>query len=177
MIDEKRSIWSVNVVKSVAESRLQCKVQKHMINRVMKEDFDLSYKQVRRIPFQGNIERNKVMRFGYAKRMLEVYQVGKRVINIDESWLAHADFHQKRWSRRGLRNTAADKKLSKKVNIIAAISNLGECWYSLLTCPVDSQVFRLFMSQLIDALDSEDPAWRNETIFLIDGVSKILINC
>ena len=37
------------------------------------------------------------MRMKYAKKMLEVLAEGKRVINIDETWLPHLDFRNKKW--------------------------------------------------------------------------------
>ena len=61
--------------------------------------------------------------------------------------------------------------MSAKINIIAAISNFGECWYALLTCPIDGQIFRLFILQLSNLLETQDPVWRTRTVFLIDGVS------
>ena len=64
-----------------------------MIRNVLKTKFNLSYKKIRRIPFTGNLERNKVLRSLYAQKMLSVYLSGKRVINVDESWIPHADFH------------------------------------------------------------------------------------
>lgn len=64
-----------------------------MVRDVLKTKFHLSYKKIRRIPFTGNSERNKVLRSLYAQKMLKVYQSVKRVINVDESWIPHADFH------------------------------------------------------------------------------------
>ena len=60
---------------------------------MLKKKFRLSYKKIRRIPFSGNSERSKVLRSLYAQEMLRVYQSGKRVINVDESWIPYADFH------------------------------------------------------------------------------------
>ena len=84
--------------------------------------------------------------------MLGIYQSEKRVINVDETWVPHADFHQKRWKRRGLRNTAPDKALSQKINIITALSSDGEVWLALTTCNTDSNVLMIFMTHLAKAL-------------------------
>ena len=104
--------------------------------------------------------------------MLSVYQSGKRVINVDESWIPHADFRQRRWARRDSRNTAPDKTLSRKINIITAMSSDGEVWMALTTCNTDTNVLMLFMSHLAKALTKESVDWRNNTVFLLDGVSN-----
>lgn len=105
--------------------------------------------------------------------MFEVYQTGQRVINVDESWIPVSDFNRRRWRRRGLDNSAPDKTLSQKVNIITAMSSDGEVWVALTTCNTDSNVLMLFMSKLANTLTKEQSNWRSSTVFLLDGVSII----
>ena len=63
----------------------------------MKEDFRMSYRVVKRVPYHGNSERCKVLRMLYAKHMLSYLRQGKRIINIDETWLPHLDFRRSMW--------------------------------------------------------------------------------
>ena len=93
MINEKQSIWSVKLIQDLVKEKSNCFVPSYMIRHVLKTKFNLSYKKIRRIPFTGNLERNKVLRSLYAQKMLSVFRSGKRVINVDESWIPHADFH------------------------------------------------------------------------------------
>ena len=72
------------------------------------------------------------MRMLYAKKMFELLEQGKRIINIDETWLPHLDFRNKKWRRRGEPNTMSTKSLSHKVNMIAGIDTNG-CLYLSLT--------------------------------------------
>ena len=81
-----------------------------------------------------------------------MFQNGQRIINIDESWIPSADFRRKRWKRRGMINTAPDKALSEKINIITAMSSDGDVWISLTTCNTDSEVLMLFMTKLASEL-------------------------
>ena len=67
----------------------------------------------------------------YAKKMIELLDEGKRIINIDETWLPHLDFRSKKWCQRGEKNTVATKTLSHKVNMIAAIDTDGNLYLSL----------------------------------------------
>ncbi len=70
-----------------------------------------------------------------------------------------------------MRNTAPDKILSQKINIITAWSSDGEVWIALTTCNTDSDVLILFMRYLAAALGKESADWRDSTVFVLDGVS------
>ena len=49
-------------------------------------------------------------------------------------------------------NTAPDKLLSQKVNIISAVASDGEVWFALTTCNTNSDVMMLFMTRLASEL-------------------------
>ena len=66
MIVEKQSIWSVKLVQDLVKNEYDCTVPAHLICSILKKKFNLSYKKIRRIPFTGNLERNKVLRSLYA---------------------------------------------------------------------------------------------------------------
>ena len=68
-------------------------------------------------------------------------------------------------------NTASKKALSQKINIITAMSSDGEVWVALTTCNTDSDVLILFMTKLASELTRQSNDWRNNTIFVLDGVS------
>ena len=142
-----------------------------MVLDVLKGSHNLSYRKIKRVPFQGNSERCRVLRSLYARKMLTLYQSPQRVINIDESWIPEADFRRRRWKRRGMINTAPDKLLSQKVNIISAVASDGEVWFALTTCNTNSDVMMLFMTRLASELTKQSKDWRSSTIFLLDGVS------
>ena len=73
IIKEKQSIWSVKLIQGFVKEESNCVVSAYMIRGVLKTEFNLSYKKIRRIPFTGNLERNKVLRSLYAQKMLQVY--------------------------------------------------------------------------------------------------------
>ena len=61
----------------------------------------------------------------YAKKMLSLLEAGKRIINIDETWLPHFDYRSKKWRQRGEQNTVSYKPLSHRVSMIAALDTEG----------------------------------------------------
>ena len=66
MIVEKQSIWSVKLIQDLVKHESDCTVPAYMILSILKKKFNCSYKKIRRIPFTGNLERNKVLRSLYA---------------------------------------------------------------------------------------------------------------
>ena len=69
-------------------------------------------------------------------------------------------------------NTAPDKVLSQKINIITALASDGEVWIALTTRNTDSDVLMLFMTHLASELTKKYKNWRSTTAFLLDGVSS-----
>ena len=91
----------------------------------------MSYRLLKRAAYQGNSQRCLVTRMLYAKKMLSLLEAGKRIINIDETWLPHLDFRNKKWRGRGEPNTMSTKSLGHKVNMIAAVDTDGRLYVSL----------------------------------------------
>ena len=85
----------------------------------------MRYKKVKRSPFHGNSERCLLLRQMFAKTLLATLISGKRVINIDETWLPHTDFRRKKWRVKGDHNSAPLKDNTYRVNMIAALDNEG----------------------------------------------------
>ena len=107
----------------------------------------------------------------YAKKMLSLLDQGKRIINIDETWLPHLDFRNKKWRQRGERNTISSKALSYRVNMIAAVDTDGRLYLSLTQFNTDSDVMMMFLSRLAANLSQEDPGWREDTYWLLDNAA------
>ena len=62
------------------------------VKTIMKDDLGLGYRLTRKVPVQGNSERCLVLRQQYAMNMLPLLRDGKRILNIDESWLNEVNF-------------------------------------------------------------------------------------
>ena len=107
----------------------------------------------------------------YAKKMLALLEQGARVINIDETWLPHLDFRNKKWRQRGEENSMSSKPLSHRVNIIAALDTNGRLYLSLTQFNTDSNVMLMFLSRLAKVLTEESKDWRSNTYFLLDNAS------
>ena len=67
----------------------------------------------------------------YGKTLLELLHSGKRIINIDESWLPSMSFTRKKWCVRGQKNTHPFRDFSQRVNMIVALDTSGRVYLSL----------------------------------------------
>ena len=137
--------------------------------RVLKCKLKMSYRKIKRVPFQGNSERCKVLRCLWAKAFFDILKQGDRVITIDETWLPATDYRVRKWKKRGMLNTLNEAPMGYKVNLIVAVSTDGEVWASLTQCNTDTDVMMMFMSRLATVLSSESSNWRENTVFTMDG--------
>jgi len=138
---------------------------------MLKNGADMTYKKIKRLSVQTNMQRCLVLRSLYAARMIYYLLEDYRVINVDESWLSTADCRNMKWGARGKPNTLSMPLLTSKVNLIAAIDTGGKSYLSMTQSNVDTEVFLSFMIKLVALLDEEGPNWRPRTVFLIDGAS------
>ena len=73
-------------------------VGQKQIRQVMKEDFNLSFVRTKKLNLQANSDMALIKRQQYALKMLDLLSDGKRIINIDESWLNETSFIRKTWA-------------------------------------------------------------------------------
>ena len=88
-------------MKSIAQQNNNLKLGDQLVYRVMKQQFSMSYRKMKQIPTQANLPRATVLRQKYALVLLPLLASGKRIINIDESWLPHLDFRNHKWAPKG----------------------------------------------------------------------------
>ena len=108
----------------------------------------MRYKRVKRIPFRGNSERCLVLRQQYAKFMLGLLSSGRRVINIDETWINQTDFRRMKWRQRGETNSLPCRQVNPRVSLLTAIDTSGRVYFAATQVNTNSDIFLLFMSKL-----------------------------
>lgn len=124
-------IWKAKDVQKMVQESSGTSVTLPEVRKVFKRDFGLRYKLIKRVPFHGNTPRCLVLRQLYAKAMLGALSSGKRVINIDETWIPHTDFRRKKWRAKGDNNSVPLKSLGFRVNMIAAVDTEGNVYLTL----------------------------------------------
>ena len=101
--------------------------------------------------------------------MLELLEQGKHIINIDESWINDTNFTRKMWCPTDAAATITQRAVTPRLTLIAALDTEGRLYYALTHANTDSDVLLVFMKHLMRQLDSENPSWAENTVFLLDG--------
>ena len=122
-ITSKQSIQSARAIREHVNQQHGMTVSTRIVLAMLKGQFKLSYRKVKKVSLSGNSEYNRVRRMLYARKMLELYGEGVHVVNIDESWLPESDFSRRNWDRRGDSHSLPANPLGRKVNMIAAVSS------------------------------------------------------
>ena len=76
MIEDRQSIWNVKQIQGLVKEKHDLAVPANLVLAVLKKQFRLSYRKIKRVPYSGNTERSKALRSLYAQKMLAVYQSG-----------------------------------------------------------------------------------------------------
>ena len=91
----------------------------------------MSYRAAVKLPKQGNTERCIVLRQQYAMVILPLLELGQRIVNVDESWLAETSFIRKMWSPKKDASSISTKFVAPRLSLLAAIDTEGRSWFAL----------------------------------------------
>ena len=72
--------------------------------------------------------------------MFEILSLGKRVINVDESWIPETNYNRNMWYPKYTPCTISDKFMSPRLALIAALDTDGNVYFSLTHANTDSNV-------------------------------------
>ena len=78
---------------------------------------------------------------------------------------------RKRWIQKGSSNYKVERKLKQRVSIICAMSSEGNDLFALTKRNTNSQIFTLFMEELIKGLEIRHEIWRKKVLILLDNAS------
>ena len=68
------------------------------IRQMIRKDLRMGYRRAATVPVQANSERCLVLRQQYVLKMLPLLESGRRIINVDESWLNQTRFTRRLWA-------------------------------------------------------------------------------
>ena len=64
-----------------------------------------------------------------------------------------------------------ERAVRPRISLILGVDTNGSVYYSFTQVNTDSDVFKLFLSHLVQRLDTEDQNWRSDTVVLFDNAS------
>ena len=80
--------------------------------------------------------------------MLPLLESGKRVINVDESWLNQTRFHRRIWVPSDSPATITDKQVAPRISLLVALDTEGRLWCALTQANTDADVMTTFLRYL-----------------------------
>ena len=91
----------------------------------------MGYRLAKTVPIQGNSERCLVLRQQYALRLLPLLESGKRIINVDESWINQTRFLRRMWVPSDAAGSITDKQVAPRISLLVALDTDGKMWCAL----------------------------------------------
>ena len=87
--------------------------------------------------------------------MIQLLKENKRIINIDESWIAEIDYSRKMWCPSKAPCTVSEKNLGIRHYFIAALDSDCHVYFALTHANTDSDVMLSFLYRLMKVLNNE----------------------
>ena len=103
------------------------------------------YLKVRKQPIHVNTERCLVLRQQYALKMISLLREGKRIINVDETWINETNFTRKAWCSTKSTATEPQKAVQPSLAMITSLDSDGRIHFALSHSNTDQDTFMLFM--------------------------------
>ena len=94
---------------------------------------------------------------------------GRRVINVDETWLNETNFTRQTWCPPQATGSSRIKGISPSLSVISALDTDGRVYFSLSHAATDQDTFMLFLRHLTIQLDKDTPGWQEDSIILMDN--------
>ncbi len=171
LLKNQHNLWKSSQVVDALKLKHDLHVTSAYVASVLRNVMGMRYKRVVKTAIQTNTEASLVKRQASAMVLLTEMQRGKRILNLDESWVGEMDFRKLKWRRRGESNTISSKEVTPRLTLIAAIDNFGGLYFSVVQSNTDGELICAFLSHLVVVLSAEDPDWRANTILLLDNAA------
>ena len=96
-----------------------------LVRRILKEDLGLSFLKTKKLNSHANSIKALAQRQQYAITLLSLLERGKRVINIDETWLNETSFIRRVWAKKRGHGNLQLNTVSPRLSLIAALDTDG----------------------------------------------------
>ena len=111
----------------------------------MRQDLRMGFRLAKQVPIQSNEERFLVLLQQYALKMLPLLESGKRIINVDESWLNQTKFLRKIWAPTDAPATFSFKQVAPRISLILSLDTEGRMWFALTQANTDTDIMTIYL--------------------------------
>jgi hypothetical protein len=92
-------------------------------------------------------------------------------VNIDESSFNTTYNQSKGWIKKGELQKNTVKQAFTTITLVAALQDSGVCHYSFVQGSHNNVSWGIYLEELSDSLDKQDPEWRKKKMLLVDNHS------
>ena len=146
---EEQVISSSKIVQSAVKEQADVELSLKQIRLALRKDCRLGFVRAKKFQPRANSDRCLVQRQQYALEMLKLLDQGKRIINLDETWLNETSFIRRTWAPKDGTGNVKLKPVTPRLSMIAALDTDGRVWFALGHANTDSNVMALFLSHLL----------------------------
>ena len=171
MLAANKQITSAQLVRAAVRRNDGYEVGLDLVKDVMKKDLRMGYRRARTVTVQANSERCLVLRQQFALRLLPLLESGRRIINVDESWLNQTRYQRRLWVPSDAPGSFTDKQVQPRISLLVALDTEGRIWCALTQANTDADVMTLFLRYLTRQLDLETPGWQESSTILLDNAA------
>lgn len=101
------------------------------VSDVFRKEMGFRYRKVRKTVPGANSERCLVLRQQYALKMISLLLEGKRIINVDETWINETNFTRKAWCSTQSSGTVPLKAVQPALAMITSLDSDGHIHFAL----------------------------------------------
>ena len=131
----------------------------------------MRYRKILPLSIHANTAKNLVCRQRFARKLIELLQEGKTILNVDETWLGMSDFRRRKWQAESTTNSVPHLQLAPRISMISALDSRGQIYLSLLQSNSNVKVMEIYFQHLVRILDRERIDWRSDTVIMLDNAS------
>ena len=96
-----------------------------LIRNILKTEIDYIYRKAKKVEPRTNTENSLVHRQKYAKTMFDLLIKGKRIINVDESFIDQSNYTRRSWSHKKYRGSVKSTNMKESLKIFASLDTDG----------------------------------------------------
>ena len=106
---DQKQIKNVKDLKKKLLEEFEIEIKPWDLKKILREEMNMRYKRIVGTSWQGNSNKNLILRQQFALEFLNIDLTKKTVINVDETWIGSTDFNRMKWSKLGRPNSVPKK--------------------------------------------------------------------
>ena len=138
-------ISSTRSLQSKLKEEKDMELKRNYLAQILKENVGMRYKKIKPITVNTNSEKNLVLRQQFAQNLIKLLQSGKRVLNVDQTWIGATDFRRMKWMPKDSRNSIPMVSVVPRITMFAGLDTEGELYLSLLQSNSNNKVMEIYL--------------------------------